>query len=71
MAVDSLAKRRAVAHLKRGARGATAGTTGTLLGRSALAWNYATLEPPPQTCPECGAAMVFNDFPERYFSFLS
>jgi anti-anti-sigma regulatory factor len=25
---------------------------------------------PPQTCPECGAAMVFNDFPERYFSFL-
>ena len=26
---------------------------------------------PPQTCPECGAAMVFNDFPERYFSFLS
>jgi anti-anti-sigma regulatory factor len=31
----------------------------------------AKLEPPPQTCPECGAAMVFNDFPERYFSFLS
>jgi anti-anti-sigma regulatory factor len=29
------------------------------------------LEPPPQTCPECGAPMVFNDFPERYFSFLS
>jgi len=26
---------------------------------------------PPQTCPECGAPMVFNDFPERYFSFLS
>jgi eukaryotic-like serine/threonine-protein kinase len=31
----------------------------------------ARLEPPPMTCPECGAQMVFNDFPERYFSFLS
>ena len=29
------------------------------------------LEPPPMTCPECGARMAFNDFPERYFSFLS
>lgn len=29
------------------------------------------LEPPPMTCPECGAPMAFNDFPERYFSFLS
>ena len=29
------------------------------------------LEPPPMTCPECAAQMVFNDFPERYFSFLS
>jgi hypothetical protein len=29
------------------------------------------LEPPPQTCPECGGPMAFNDFPERYFSFLS
>jgi len=29
------------------------------------------LDPPPQTCPECGAQMAFNDFPERYFSFLS
>ena len=28
-------------------------------------------DPPPKTCPECGAAMVFNDFPERYFSFLT
>ncbi|HEY4244713.1 MAG TPA: hypothetical protein VGM88_33090 [Kofleriaceae bacterium] len=26
---------------------------------------------PPQTCPECGSKMSFNDFPERYFSFLS
>ena len=29
------------------------------------------LDPPPVTCPECGNAMAFNDFPERYFSFLS
>lgn len=29
------------------------------------------LDPPPQTCSECGAQMVFNDFPERYFSFLA
>lgn len=29
------------------------------------------LEPPAMTCPECGAQMAFNDFPERYFSFLS
>src|SRR5262249_35004736 len=31
----------------------------------------AALEPPPMTCPECGSAMAFNDFPERYFSFLA
>ena len=31
----------------------------------------ARLDPPPQTCSECGAQMAFNDFPERYFSFLS
>ena len=30
----------------------------------------ARLEPPAMTCPECGAQMAFNDFPERYFSFL-
>jgi predicted RNA-binding Zn-ribbon protein involved in translation (DUF1610 family) len=29
------------------------------------------LQAPPQTCPECGAQMAFNDFPERYFSFLT
>ncbi len=29
------------------------------------------LEPPAMKCPECGAAMAFNDFPERYFSFLT
>jgi hypothetical protein len=31
----------------------------------------ARMEPPPMTCPECGAPMAFNDFPERYFSFLA
>jgi hypothetical protein len=29
------------------------------------------LQPPAVTCPECGAKMEFNDFPERYFSFLT
>ena len=29
------------------------------------------LDPPPMTCPECAGPMAFNDFPERYFSFLS
>lgn len=29
------------------------------------------LDAPPMSCPECGAQMAFNDFPERYFSFLS
>jgi anti-anti-sigma regulatory factor len=29
------------------------------------------LDPPPRACPECAAQMAFNDFPERYFSFLS
>jgi anti-anti-sigma regulatory factor len=31
----------------------------------------ARLDPPSMDCPECGARMAFNDFPERYFSFLS
>lgn len=31
----------------------------------------ARLDPPLMDCPECGAQMAFNDFPERYFSFLS
>jgi hypothetical protein len=29
------------------------------------------LEPPEVACTECGVLMEFNDFPERYFSFLS
>ncbi len=42
-----------------------------LIDAVANAPGLAKLEPPPMTCPECGAAMAFNDFPERYFSFLS
>ncbi len=38
----------------------------------ASASELAQLEKPPaMTCPECAETMVFNDFPERYFSFLS
>jgi hypothetical protein len=37
----------------------------------AHAHTLAALQPPPMTCPECGAQMEFNDFPERYFSFLT
>jgi anti-anti-sigma regulatory factor len=29
------------------------------------------LEPPAMTCLQCQGPMEFNDFPERYFSFLS
>jgi anti-anti-sigma regulatory factor len=35
------------------------------------AQGLARLQPPALGCAECGAMMVFNDFPERYFSFLS
>jgi anti-anti-sigma regulatory factor len=42
-----------------------------LIDAIANAAGLVNLEPPPMTCPECGAAMAFNDFPERYFSFLS
>jgi hypothetical protein len=37
----------------------------------ANAAQLAHLQPPTMTCPECGSPMAFNDFPERYFSFLS
>lgn len=42
-----------------------------LIDAVANAAGLAKLEPPAMTCPECGAQMAFNDFPERYFSFLS
>ncbi|HUS27976.1 MAG TPA: hypothetical protein VMZ53_05690 [Kofleriaceae bacterium] len=42
-----------------------------LIDAVANAAGLAQLQPPTMTCPECGAAMAFNDFPERYFSFLT
>lgn len=42
-----------------------------LVDAVAHAEQLARLEPPPMFCPECGTQMAFNDFPERYFSFLS
>jgi len=42
-----------------------------LIDAVANAAGLVNLEPPVMTCPECGAPMAFNDFPERYFSFLS
>ncbi len=41
-----------------------------LIDADAHAASLAQLVPPAQTCPECAAQMAFNDFPERYFSFL-
>lgn len=41
-----------------------------LIDAVAHADGLSRLEPAPKTCPECGAQMAFNDFPERYFSFL-
>ena len=42
-----------------------------LVDTVAHAERLARLDPPPQVCSECGAPMAFNDFPERYFSFLA
>ena len=42
-----------------------------LVDAIAHADELARLQAPAQTCPECGAQMAFNDFPERYFSFLA
>ncbi|HEY4176795.1 MAG TPA: hypothetical protein VGM90_08190 [Kofleriaceae bacterium] len=42
-----------------------------LIDAVANAASLTRLEAPPMTCPECGAQMAFNDFPERYFSFLT
>ena len=41
-----------------------------LVDAVANAAGLAQLVPPQMPCPECGAQMAFNDFPERYFSFL-
>ena len=42
-----------------------------LIDAVANAEGLTRLEAPLMKCPECGAPMAFNDFPERYFSFLS
>jgi len=42
-----------------------------LIDAIAHARALAQLSPPTMPCAECGADMAFNDFPERYFSFLS
>jgi anti-anti-sigma regulatory factor len=42
-----------------------------LIDAVANAQQLAQLQAPPMTCPECGGQMAFNDFPERYFSFLT
>jgi anti-anti-sigma regulatory factor len=42
-----------------------------LIDAVANAAGLARLEPPAMVCPECHARMAFNDFPERYFSFVS
>jgi len=42
-----------------------------LIDAVANAEGLMRLEAPAMVCPECGATMAFNDFPERYFSFLS
>lgn len=42
-----------------------------LIDAVAHAATLAQQQPPAMVCPTCGAAMAFNDFPERYFSFLS
>jgi anti-anti-sigma regulatory factor len=42
-----------------------------LVDAVAHAATLAKLVAPLQTCPECKSAMAFNDFPERYFSFLA
>jgi eukaryotic-like serine/threonine-protein kinase len=41
-----------------------------LIDAVAHADRLGKLDPPPMACPECGNQMAFNDFPERYFSFL-
>lgn len=42
-----------------------------LIDAVANAAQLQALQPPAVPCPECGAQMAFNDFPERYFSFLT
>jgi anti-anti-sigma regulatory factor len=41
-----------------------------LIDLAANRQRLAAGDPPPEKCPECGAVMAFNDFPQRYFLFL-
>ena len=58
MPVDTFAKRMTVAHVKRPGRGVFPGTTNTLLGRGAMAWNYVSVEPPPPTPGGLGGIQI-------------
>lgn len=42
-----------------------------LIDAVAHAAQLAQLQAPAMPCPECGEPMAFNDFPERYFSFVT
>jgi anti-anti-sigma regulatory factor len=42
-----------------------------LIDAVAYARWLGNLQAPAMSCAECGREMEFNDFPERYFSFLS
>ena len=42
-----------------------------LIDTAASAASLAAGQPPDAKCPECGSTMAFNDFPERYFAFLT
>jgi eukaryotic-like serine/threonine-protein kinase len=42
-----------------------------LVDAVANAGELQNMQPPPMACPECGQPMAFNDFPERFFSFLA
>lgn len=42
-----------------------------LIDAVAHARGLARLEAPTMPCADCNGAMAFDDFPERYFSFLS
>ena len=42
-----------------------------LIDAVANATLLGSMQAPKLPCPECKAEMAFNDFPERYFSFLT
>jgi hypothetical protein len=60
-----------VPSVRRNVQGRSTMTKAELVDAIANGPNLAKLIPPAMKCPECGAQMAFNDFPERYFSFLA